>query len=145
VHDGKRVFQRLAERMAAAPDLQVVFCLDVPRKLTDSSLDDEIVHRFAMDFRQRHWPWPQTPAFYYHRRSLAPEPGGRASLHAKCVVVDRRVALITSANFTKAAQTKNIEAGVLVRDPNTAQRLDDYFAGLIKNDELAPFILPESR
>ena len=142
VHNGKKVFHRLAERMAAAPNLEVVFCLDVPRKLTDSSLEEEIVRRFGMDFRERHWPWSQTPTFYYYRRSLSPESGNRASLHAKCVIADRRAALVTSANFTQAAQTKNIEAGILTRDADAARRLDDYFAGLIKNRELVPFPLP---
>ena len=31
------------------------------------------------------------------------------------MIVDRRIAVITSANFTEAAHTKNIEAGVLIR------------------------------
>ena len=141
VHNGKKVFQRLAKRMAAAPNLEVFFCLDVPRKLTDSSLEEEIVRRFGMDFRERHWPWPQSPTFYYYRPSLSPEPGNRASLHAKCVIADRRAALVTSANFTQAAQTKNIEAGIFTRDSDAAKRLDDYFSGLIRSGELVPFTL----
>ena len=145
VHDGKKLFHRLAERMALAPDLEVVFCLDVPRKLNDSSLEEEIVRRFVTDFRQRHWPWPQTPQLYFNRSSLATDFGSRASLHAKCIIADRRVVLVTSANFTQAAQTKNIEVGILTWDADTASRLDDYFVGLIKRQALVPFRLPELR
>jgi hypothetical protein len=55
---------------------------------------------------------------------------------------DRCAVLITSANFTQAAQSKNIEAGILMRDADAAQRLDDYFSGLIRSHELLPFLLP---
>lgn len=44
-------------------------------------------------------------------------------LHAKCVVTDGRWTLLTSANFTEAAQERNIEAGVLVDDPRLAARV----------------------
>jgi phosphatidylserine/phosphatidylglycerophosphate/cardiolipin synthase-like enzyme len=39
--------------------------------------------------------------------------------------------LVTSANFTQAAQEKNIEVGVLVRDPGFVGRLAGYFDGLL--------------
>ena len=52
-------------------------------------------------------------------------------MHAKTVVVDRKVAFVTSANFTGAAQGRNIEAGVLLRQPSLAARLHGYFEGLI--------------
>jgi phosphatidylserine/phosphatidylglycerophosphate/cardiolipin synthase-like enzyme len=37
-------------------------------------------------------------------------------LHAKCIVVDGRHALVTSANSTEAASQRTIEAGVLLVD-----------------------------
>ena len=43
-----------------------------------------------------------------------------SSLHPKCVVIDEGKALVTSANFTEAAQIRNIEAGVFIRDPGFA-------------------------
>jgi phosphatidylserine/phosphatidylglycerophosphate/cardiolipin synthase-like enzyme len=55
----------------------------------------------------------------------------------KCVVVDRRVALLTSANFTEAAQQRNIEAGVVARCGQLAERLAGYFAGLRASGKLA--------
>ena len=67
---------------------------------------------------------------YYDPRALAEDSQQRASLHAKCIIVDRRVALITSANFTEAAQRKNIEAGVLIRYEPFVTRLNSYFEAL---------------
>ena len=57
-------------------------------------------------------------------------------MHAKCIAVDPRVALITSANFTEAAQGRNIEAGVLVRHKPTVRRLVAYFEGLVERGDL---------
>lgn len=54
----------------------------------------------------------------------------RASLHAKCVVVDERMAFISSANFTEAAQIRNIEVGVLIRSEPFARQLAGHFMAL---------------
>jgi phosphatidylserine/phosphatidylglycerophosphate/cardiolipin synthase-like enzyme len=130
VHQGKRVFERLAARMDEKPQLRVWLCLDVSRKRTDTSLSQEIVRRFASDFREKHWPGNRFPELYYDPRSLSDSREKRSSLHAKCIVIDRRAALITSANFTEAAQLRNIEAGVIVRYPMFVERLAGYFEGL---------------
>jgi phosphatidylserine/phosphatidylglycerophosphate/cardiolipin synthase-like enzyme len=81
---------------------------------------------------------------YYDPRSLAANPAARASLHAKCVVVDRRVALVTSANFTEAAQERNLEAGVVVRSARFAARLADHFDGLADAGLLRRLDLPSA-
>jgi len=138
VHNGKRLFKRLAERMEEAPSLRVTFCLDIPRKLTDTSLASEIVRRFAHEFVTKHWPGDAVPDLYYDPRALAENTQERASLHAKCVVVDRRVAVITSANFTDAAQRKNIEVGVLIRHEPFVTRLNSYFEALRDSGRLVP-------
>jgi phosphatidylserine/phosphatidylglycerophosphate/cardiolipin synthase-like enzyme len=52
--------------------------------------------------------------------------------------VDRRVAFVTSANFTEAAQTRNIEAGALVRDDGFARRLAEHFEALADVRVLLP-------
>lgn len=130
VHNGKKLFKRLAERMDSVPGLQVVFCLDIARKPTDTSLAGEIVRRFARDFAIKHWPGTRQPEVFYDPRALAETWEERASLHAKCIIVDRRTAIVTSANFTEAAQSKNIEAGVLIRYGPFVTRLTAYFEGL---------------
>jgi phosphatidylserine/phosphatidylglycerophosphate/cardiolipin synthase-like enzyme len=43
------------------------------------------------------------------------------------VVIDREVAFVYSANFTEAAQARNIEVGVLVRSSAFAGQLVDHF------------------
>jgi len=136
IHNGEQLFAPLAERMGRFPSLKVVFCLDIPRHYTDTSLGSEIVHRFAHEFRSKHWPWPDLPQLYYDPRSLDTSTSERSSLHAKCLVIDRRAALVTSANFTEAAQDRNIEAGVLVRHAPFAERLASYFDALRRSGQL---------
>jgi phosphatidylserine/phosphatidylglycerophosphate/cardiolipin synthase-like enzyme len=130
IHNGKRLFEPLAKRMADDPALQVTLCIDIGRGHHDTSLPEDVVRRFADEFRTEQWPWPNLPSVYYDPRALAMPGYERASLHAKCVIVDRRAALITSANFTEAAYFRNIEAGALVRHEGTVERLSDYFDGL---------------
>lgn len=142
VHNGKKLFKRLAERMDSIPALRVVFCLDIPRRQGDTSLASEIVRRFTLEFINKHWPGTRLPGLYYDPRALAAKWKERASLHAKCVVVDRQVALVTSANFTEAAQRKNIEAGVVIRYEPLVIRLSDYFEALRSSGHLAPCPMP---
>jgi len=130
VYNGKKLFQRLAERMRQNPQLCVSFLLNIQRKYGDTSLPAEIVRRFAMDFALKHWPWTPRPDIYYDPRSLDLNGAARASLHAKCLIIDRRAAMITSANFTEAAHERNIEAGVVVTYEPFVCRIADYFAGL---------------
>jgi phosphatidylserine/phosphatidylglycerophosphate/cardiolipin synthase-like enzyme len=54
------------------------------------------------------------------------------SLHAKCVVVDERWSLVTSANFTNRAQTRNIELGVLIDDEPFAQKITGQWRALVR-------------
>ena len=71
------------------------------------------------------------PEIYFDPRSLAMDGKPKAVLHAKCVVVDGAIAFVSSANFTEAAQERNIEVGVLVRSPMVADRLLSFFSGLV--------------
>jgi phosphatidylserine/phosphatidylglycerophosphate/cardiolipin synthase-like enzyme len=134
VYNGKKLFEPLADRMRHWPDLSVTMCLDIRRPQGDTRADAEIVTAFAREFRERHWPWPQVPKLYYDPRSLETGPQ-RASLHAKCAIVDGSRALVTSANFTDAAQWKNIEAGVEIRHVPSVRRLAEYFRGLMRLDQ----------
>ena len=63
-------------------------------------------------------------------------PVSGAALHAKAVMVDRRIALITSANITKRAAGDNIEAGLLVRGGDIPQRLIDHVNQLLQRQIL---------
>lgn len=59
-------------------------------------------------------------------------PAAGAALHAKVVVVDRAVALITSANLTRRAAGDNLEAGLLIRGGDVAERLAGHVAEMIE-------------
>jgi phosphatidylserine/phosphatidylglycerophosphate/cardiolipin synthase-like enzyme len=137
VYRGREVFKRLAERMSERPSLHVRFFLDVHRELADTSLAADVLRRFSQRFQTHEWPGGRLPELYYDPRSLDLEAAKRSSLHAKCIVVDRRIAFVTSANFTEAAQTRNIEVGALIRCERFAARLTEQFetlvdAGLLK-------------
>lgn len=136
VHNGRKLFTHLAERMRQLPKLQVWFCLNIPRKFNDKSLSSEIVRRFAITFVSKHWPWEPRPELYYDPRTLTENAKERPSLHAKCLIIDRREALITSANLTEAAQLRNIEAGVVIKYGPFAERLASYFEGLRESNRL---------
>jgi cardiolipin synthase len=56
------------------------------------------------------------------------EPG--AALHAKIIVVDRHVALIGSANLTGYGFEKNLECGILLRDPTQASAIARHLESL---------------
>ena len=66
----------------------------------------------------------------------------RSALHAKCVVIDGSEALVTSANFTEAAQVRNIELGLHVGSPAVASQIEDHFHSLIRNGHLERIPLP---
>ncbi len=133
VYQGRRVFKVLAERMEADPALAVTMFLNVERARHDTSSEAEIVKGFADRFAREEWPGKRVPVVYCDPRAVEPAARGkkRSSLHAKCVLVDDRRALVTSANFTEAAQERNIEAGVLVDSPSFTTALRSQFDGLV--------------
>jgi phosphatidylserine/phosphatidylglycerophosphate/cardiolipin synthase-like enzyme len=141
VYQGRDVFRSLAERMAGIPTLTVRLYLDVHRRLHDTTLDADLVAAFARRFRENEWPGKRLPEVFYDPRSLSLDVEKRSSLHAKCVVVDRQVAFVSSANFTEAAQVRNIEAGVLIRSTRFASRLAHHFEALAAAGVLQPLSL----
>jgi phosphatidylserine/phosphatidylglycerophosphate/cardiolipin synthase-like enzyme len=56
-------------------------------------------------------------------------------------VVDELQAFISSANFTEAAQLRNIEVGVLIRSPVLARQLIQHFETLAAARILKPIPL----
>jgi len=125
------IFGPLAARMRAIPALTVRIFVHVdPVRGGD---DGAAVERFADNFRRR-WPTgaPLPEAFYYPPTTRADAHGRpEASLHAKCVVVDAEHMPVTSANFSEAAQTRNIEVGIRLRDAVRAGLLRKHFEDLV--------------
>ena len=65
-------------------------------------------------------------------RNQAGKPG---KLHAKLAVIDNAV-LVSSANLTDDAFTRNLELGVKLTDPDLVQRVQDHIQGLIRDATL---------
>jgi phosphatidylserine/phosphatidylglycerophosphate/cardiolipin synthase-like enzyme len=86
----------------------------------------------AQSFLEDNWPFgTPVPSLYYDPRTVA--QGSKINLHAKCIVVDERWALVGSANFTHNAHARNIEVGVLIEDPAFATALAFQWRGLVDN------------
>jgi phosphatidylserine/phosphatidylglycerophosphate/cardiolipin synthase-like enzyme len=62
----------------------------------------------------------------------------RACLHARYIVVDGVKVFISSANFTEAAQLRNIEVGVLIESAATANQVSTFFTGLVNAGGVLP-------
>jgi phosphatidylserine/phosphatidylglycerophosphate/cardiolipin synthase-like enzyme len=128
--DGQHAFRSLGDRMTAMPELQVRIMLNIQRRHGDDTPAEQVVAHFARRFWSKDWPGQAKPAVYYDPRSLEPE-GPEGVLHAKAIVVDEQVALVTSANLTEAAFDRNIEVGILSRDQLLAASLTRHFRVLI--------------
>ena len=142
IHQGRSVFKALADRLDACEGLEATLCIDVRRDPTSTSSGSQIVSSFSRQFVEGEWPGGRLPRMYYDPRSLAPAGPTRSALHAKCVVIDAKEALVTSANFTEAAQVRNIELGLHVESPAVATQIEDHFQSLIQNGHLERLPLP---
>lgn len=58
-----------------------------------------------------------------YRSAVLPN-GSQIVSHAKFVIVDHAVLLLTSANFSFSAENRNVEFGLLVRDPAVAESVE---------------------
>jgi phosphatidylserine/phosphatidylglycerophosphate/cardiolipin synthase-like enzyme len=132
VYQGQKVFQALADRMQESPDLDVRLFLDIQRRQGNTSAPAELVREFAQRFRTSQWPSGRPlPQVFYDPRSVTLEPGKAAALHAKCVVIDEFDLFVSSANFTEAAQQRNIEVGLRLRSTIVAGRIVRFFESLV--------------
>jgi len=133
VRQGQKVFRDLADRMAESPTLHVRLYLDIQRANGDTSVPGDILRRFSQRFKSTQWP-PERPMpeVYYDPRGVALDRSRAASLHAKCVIVDSERVFISSANFTEAAQERNIEIGVVLKSPVLANRLAEFFGRMVQ-------------
>jgi phosphatidylserine/phosphatidylglycerophosphate/cardiolipin synthase-like enzyme len=139
VYQGKSVFQALADRMVEVPALKVRLFLDIRRGAGETTVASLLVRRFADRFRTSQWPQDRPlPEVYYDPRSLELSAHEKSAMHAKCVVVDRRDLFVSSANFTEAAQNRNLEVGILIRSVPLATNLAGHFDALVDQRLLVP-------
>lgn len=132
----RELFAPLVEQMEAIPTLKVKMFLNIAQDYHNPRPEAKVLSEFAEKFRHHIWHGRRLPEVYYDRRVLSQERSSRACLHAKCVIADDEHLLITSANFTEAAHLRNIEAGVLLRDPSAAQSMRLQFDSMIERGHL---------
>ena len=135
--DGHRAFNVLAQRMDENASITVTLLLNIQRKRLDTTAADQLVRRFADRFWTTDWPGASRPSVYYDPRALELD-GPAGVLHAKAIVIDDEVLLVTSANLTEAALDRNIELGLLVRDSALAATVSTHFRTLIDRKLLLP-------
>ena len=132
IYDGLSVFAALTDRLRLHPEIAVDLYVNLPSASGRDEDEAADAAHFLESFGRNHWPSDlPLPAIYYDPETRK-HGVKRATLHAKCVVVDQRWAFVTSANFTEAAQERNIEVGVLLDHPRLAGVLGGQF-GALKN------------
>lgn len=136
-HEAADLFRTLAAKFSTDEHFKVTFIADLSHlhRSPDKPLS-LIESGFAAEFKRKHWSGRRMPAIWHDPRFFDGSKGNIGVLHAKIIVVDRRTAFVTSANFTEAGQSRNIEVGVLIRHAHTAERLANYFDGLISTGAL---------
>lgn len=115
-------------------DVRVEMVVDVPPSSLIRPASERADAQLAFDrFIHRMWtPGPPRPVFYFDpttARSAAPGEG--VSMHAKCLVIDRQSVLVGSANFTRRAEERNYELGLLAEDPKLAQEIVALWRSLV--------------
>jgi len=104
--------------------VEVAMFLHVPRCPPGTAAADHL-RQWESNFLRDNWRFPRRPVLYYDPRSIRSD--SVVSLHAKCIVVDETLSLVTSANFTERGQDRNIEVGVQIEDPAFGRRLVEQF------------------
>jgi phosphatidylserine/phosphatidylglycerophosphate/cardiolipin synthase-like enzyme len=89
-------------------------------------------------FLAHNWPFGEPRPNIYHDPRTSTHRA-MASLHAKCVVVDGRWSLVSSANFTDRGLRRNLEAGVLIDDPTFASRLSEQWLAMVESGQMRPY------
>lgn len=131
VYSGREIFAELGKRMDENPQLRVTLLLDIRPDKDQPKGREETVAAYIDQFRAKHWTAKRLPKIYYDPRAFEGSASQRAAIHAKFVVIDKRRLLVSSANFTPAAQERNIEVGVLLESEDFAQQLLTHVEQLI--------------
>ena len=121
--------KHLCEHLLAAVARGVELTLIVERENeSEGQLSVDAFRAFQM------LPLERTRVLYWpiekRERNEAGRPG---KLHAKCAIVDD-TALVTSANFTDDAFNRNIELGIMLREPALVEGLFSHFEELERKE-----------
>ncbi|MCB9643731.1 MAG: phospholipase [Myxococcales bacterium] len=132
----KILFGDLAEKMDNNSHLSVRLFVNIGRSYGDIRASSVLIREFADRFRASLWPGKRLPKVFHDPRALEPKADKRACLHAKCVIIDDAHLFITSANFSEAAQLRNIETGMLLKDNHHATTMRQHFDALVESGDL---------
>jgi phosphatidylserine/phosphatidylglycerophosphate/cardiolipin synthase-like enzyme len=135
VHRPDRVFAKLGARLDEIPNLLARIFVNVERRPGDTRLESALVHDYARRLGDR-WPGRRRPEVYFDPRALLMDDDARASWHAKCVLVDDKIAFVTSANFTEYGQQRNVEAGALIQSRHFTSQLRSQLESLIHSKQV---------
>jgi phosphatidylserine/phosphatidylglycerophosphate/cardiolipin synthase-like enzyme len=126
------LYSSLAQRLASG-SLQEVQLFFHPKQI-EQELGPEPLPQISEWFSRKVWHWDAKPLAYVDRRLVDRSQDG-CYQHAKAVIVDsgkpNAKALITSANFSEAAQRHNYEAGCLLTSPWQVERISQHFQSLV--------------
>lgn len=135
IYQGDEIFATLARRMTDNQNLEVSFFVEIERPRDDPSTIESTLKKYKERFIKSQWPAGcREPTIYYDPRSLGRKKN--SSLHAKCLVIDGKVIFVSSANFSRAGQHKNIELGITFRSRLVARQIELHFNGLVRNHSL---------
>ena len=120
-------------------EVRATIFMDIKDTAPSATLADEHAIKRIERFFFELWPFgPPRPIVYWDPRTARPGPPWQ-SLHAKCIVVDERRALVTSANFTDRGQSRNIEVGALIEEAEFARDLSAQWRALIAAGALSRY------
>jgi phosphatidylserine/phosphatidylglycerophosphate/cardiolipin synthase-like enzyme len=129
---GEDIFEPLYRTMCDR-DINVTIFVHIDRVTHPGFEIERHVRGFVMRFLSNSWPFgPPYPTLYYDPRTV--ERGSFASLQARCIVIDERIALVTSANFTDHGQSRNVEVGAVVHDRAFAEALTGQLRRLCRDE-----------
>ncbi len=132
------LYKAMTERSVDA-----ILCIDIPDRAPPGQSPDVFARQQVRAFITNNWPFGEpVPKFYYDPRTVM--PNSKVLLHSKCIVVDDRIAFITSANFTHNGQWKNIETGVVIHGEQFAGALSKQWRVLIDRGRLKPVAIDAS-
>jgi len=155
IYKAEEIFLSLAKRQDAGVKLTICYNITRNSQKNKGKPAHVILDEARKEFIETWGSSSSIPQVYYFPLSLwrSEDPGVPADaigplsevgkfefpvLHTKCIVADRRFALVTSANLSDSAQRRNLELGVLIKNPSYASKICNYFDGAIKTKILLP-------
>jgi phosphatidylserine/phosphatidylglycerophosphate/cardiolipin synthase-like enzyme len=139
-HGSDRIFEPLASRMAGNSEMKVRIVVNVHPERNRTA--EQTILRYSEEFFRTSWPFHPRPQIYYFPGSLDNQGSGRASVHAKLIVVDETRVYLGSANFTTAAFQRNLEAGIRFSSAAIGRELTRHFDTMINCGYLRPLPVP---